>query len=473
MSTKLRVYHPQPLYIPENAGIRRRPLTNWGTREEPGDTAVHTQFDARTLFYDMFLLQGDELACIGPPFLNLGPPEQICCEGEKLEFRVENTEIDHLQQTTPCLLFIKLPFQCKTERPQLDLQFRFREFEISSSCRISRAPTALPGKSLGLVTLQKDNPIQWLKDWCTWHHRVHEVQRIVLYDNGSRYFSRLGENLATLGRAPEIILVRWPFIYGPVTHPVNKFCQDGVLNHFRLYFGHSVEWALNLDIDEYLYLDDRRKLTEYLAQPSIASRAVLYLGSFLFPGSHAREKSQPRFFHYSRRYREKYYPQNTFQKYIFRPSKVATCIAHRAYVPARGIQKLKSAWKRRRFRKRAHYWRELHRIACEKNHRLETPPYLYAGKKRIDKRLFFCHFKGLHNGWRKVVHGYVIGSERTRMKHERRLRQRYEDLLEIPPEQLGEDRRVIEQAIRVGLAFGKPVSSGRTIPGGSMKGDQT
>ena len=56
---------------------------------------------------------------------------------------------------------------------------------------------------------------------------------------------------AQMGEAVDIVLVDWPFPYGPVRIHRNSFCQTGAQNHYLLRFGSADAWCLNLDIDEW------------------------------------------------------------------------------------------------------------------------------------------------------------------------------------------------------------------------------
>ena len=72
------------------------------------------------------------------------------------------------------------------DNPDVDLQVDFPAHSGSTSRSV--CPSGMPPRphvALTLATVQKDNELQWLDDWCAWHHRVHGVGRFVIYDNGS------------------------------------------------------------------------------------------------------------------------------------------------------------------------------------------------------------------------------------------------------------------------------------------------
>jgi len=71
----------------------------------------------------------------------------------------------------------------------VQLSFHFNLFE--KVVEISQNHPPVRGNEenlLTLVTLQKDNPLQWIKDWIRWHNHMHGVGRLILYDNGSREY---------------------------------------------------------------------------------------------------------------------------------------------------------------------------------------------------------------------------------------------------------------------------------------------
>ena len=71
--SKLLLYNPQPVYIPDDAGIERAIQVGGYLDDMDG-----SRYDSKTLFYDMFFsLNKYRLSCIGPLFLNIGPPLAI------------------------------------------------------------------------------------------------------------------------------------------------------------------------------------------------------------------------------------------------------------------------------------------------------------------------------------------------------------------------------------------------------------
>ena len=129
---------------------------------------------------------------------------------------------------------------------------------------------ARPHVALTLSTVQKDNELQWLDDWCTWHHRVHGVGRFAFYDNGSAdrdaVYDAVYAELARRVKGPELIVVAWDYPYGPALQHGLKFAHTVALNHCRLLFGPYADWCVNLDVDEYLFNTGSAPLASYLGR---------------------------------------------------------------------------------------------------------------------------------------------------------------------------------------------------------------
>ncbi len=432
MNPRPRIYHPQAVYLPRDAGVERQPTVTAGRPDQLPGAEKHYRCDSHTLFYDMFFNAG-ELVCLGPSFANLGRPTAVYCDGQRVpSIREYDGKPMHFQNRpeiigrAPAELRLKIP--APEEREQLDLRFCFRDFEISVSCDVQRARSlSLPPKNLALVAFNRNNPIEWIKDWCTWHHREHGVQRIVFYDNGSRYFSALGKEFARLDEELEIILVHWPFPFGSLVNPWNKFCQTGALNHFRLFPGVGTRWGINLDIDEYLHSEADQSLAEWLAQPGRALQPAVYLANFIVPQNSTRRKAHlPRFFDYANVKPRR--PTWEGCKYIFQPGRVLVCLHHRVLLRAPGFLRLKfmleqllsplySKILRRGRRKNILFSRDTFWGPC------------YQEAFQWQNTVFFRHYAGLNTGWKR---------SRSRLP-------------KWKPKPLAGGRRVQELALRLGL----------------------
>jgi len=196
--------------------------------------------------------------------------KEISCNGKQLRWRRSKLFKDEQGRN---LVVIKLPHLLRRELT-IQLSFRFNLFEQTVEVSRNHPPARENGESLlTLVTMQRDNPLQWIRDWMRWHSRMHGVGRLILYDNGSREYGH--EELIDILEGEEgdfqenfqTVLVNWDFDYGWHHNNCHRglWAQLAALNHCYLKYG-DCGWLLNLDIDEYLVAEDETRLRDYLRQ---------------------------------------------------------------------------------------------------------------------------------------------------------------------------------------------------------------
>jgi len=254
-------YEPRPIILPKGAPIHR-------TFPFKGPNQVDWIDD--TIFYDVFYKHDNSaIICIGPPLLNLEEAlelQEISCNGKQLRYRCTKFFEGYT------LISIKVP-RFLREELTVQLSFHFNLFEKIVEVVPNHPPARENGKSLlTLVTLQKDNPLEWIRDWMRWHNRMHGVGQLILYDNGSREYGydELADTLHGEEEDSQSVLVNWDFPYTwdgqddrrPTWCP---WPQIAALNHCYLKYG-GYGWLLNADIDEYLVAKDAISLRDYLRQ---------------------------------------------------------------------------------------------------------------------------------------------------------------------------------------------------------------
>lgn len=208
-------------------------------------------FDFSNLFYDAVQVSDLEIALIGPPLLNLGDHLRKNVRfydqhGTRLEIAIE--ELDRVCHTRVLLSdpsgFIKM-----VGRAVDGVQ---EEVVIKPNQRHD-----LTGRRV-LMTLQMDNPVEWISQWAEFHHREHQIDTILIYDNGTTAYSVA--NIEALSRPGlEFIVVDWEVPYGPPgsddTPWDSDFAQHGMLEHAKLRFASSAALVVNADIDELVISD--------------------------------------------------------------------------------------------------------------------------------------------------------------------------------------------------------------------------
>ena len=167
------------------------------------------------------------------------------------------------------------------------LTFQWNDF--SQTIRLQANPFIEDTPKLTLVTLQKDNPAQWIKDWCNYYHSKHKVQRIIIYNNAPNItdelrqalidFDNKMQSIADVETPADIWLVVWDCPY----QLWFSQCQSGALTHSYWWLMNAASYFLNFDVDEYLVNDSSLKLEEYLANNTQAGRRGLLLPGYEVP----------------------------------------------------------------------------------------------------------------------------------------------------------------------------------------------
>ena len=267
-------YTPQAVRVPAGARVERS-----FAGYEIGDE-IRARCDRTTVFCDVFRpANGNEVVCIGPPFLDFGYPRAVRLLGRRRRFVVE--EMPWGPTRVSILRVIGASDVDSAVDLDVDLQVDFPAFGIDVRVRLPGMPPPRRREPLTLATVQKDNELQWLEDWCVWHHRAHGVGRFVIYDNGSAERDAVYRELARRVKGPELIVVDWDYLYGPPVPIALNFAQTVALNHCRLFFGPYTDWCINLDVDEYLFNAGSGPLASHLAR---AREPQVYLPSYRSDG---------------------------------------------------------------------------------------------------------------------------------------------------------------------------------------------
>jgi hypothetical protein len=205
------------------------------------------RFDDETMFFDVFRPASDgSVICLGPP-LDGCVPLASGVNNSPLAQRFEPPRIE--QQHTSRLFVSGLDVG-----DALMLEAGGRRLPIA----VNQPHAHLLVDRRVLMTLSKDNPLVWIRDWVTFYVHLHGADAVLLYDNGSEAYSpdEIAAALSDVTGLREIVIVAWPFPYGVGGRPgepsVDNFCQTGALDHARRCFCLHARSVLNVDIDELL-----------------------------------------------------------------------------------------------------------------------------------------------------------------------------------------------------------------------------
>jgi hypothetical protein len=390
------IYQPTPVLIPEDSACRR----NFLSRQSMVDNAPLTEtdyreYDSRTLFYDVFRCNDDgNVVAIGPPPVNLRN------ELQKLRITCDGRLLPHCKREYRNLCILELTCDQTTHAGKnLPLRFSFPSFDVDIEVP---PPLSIPAEAyhLGLMTLQRNNPLLWILDWCRWHHRLHGVSRFVLYDNASDNLDGLAAALAPMGEEVDIVLVDWPFPYGTRRNHRNFFCQIGAQNHYLLRFGSADAWCLNLDIDEYLVASGEKTFKQYLRDCESNGVVEMLFDSFIVPphqGQPAMANRRVGSYWFRNRKHE-----GINLKFAFKPRKIEYVRQHMAYPKNRIFAKL-LVWPRLFDRTYRFFYVSLRkRLPAKRIFRFFSPDQFALRNLRPDE-MFFYHFRGLNTNWNRNI----------------------------------------------------------------------
>ena len=251
------------------------------------------QYDDTTIFYDVFLSDDcRSVTAIGPVLLNLKNillPATLTINNCSSLFKIKT---DYKKML---ILSAKLPKKLPDKFPVVA--------KVSFANGISKtihlhAPTPLYGDTL--VTLQKDNKIEWLMDWVAYYRDQFAIEHVVIYDNNSTKQKQLIVELEDKAK-----IIPWPFPYGVMYKSTNKFAQIGAFNHFKLRYARNSR-IYCFDIDELLVCK-----TEKAKRTIRSAKKIRFIG---FPVPHyLREQENYSFADFPRRSAQ---PQDRAYKYI-------------------------------------------------------------------------------------------------------------------------------------------------------------
>lgn len=240
-------------------------LSTFGLRREPPRAPEHREpgyedkFEYDTLFYDVMLsADGRTVTALGPPLLN--------CESAVLEgtFRLgehgPTLTPRHVQHVNGGTTRFDLPRDIPPDHDSQELSITIH----GHTARVSIQPADaadFAGKRV-LYSMSQDNHPQWIRDWATYHHRLHGANALIVYDNRSTRYTtdQLRDALQDIPGIDALRVIPWNYSFGTGTGPRGEydssFGQMGAINHARWRFAERAEACLFLDIDELVLARD-------------------------------------------------------------------------------------------------------------------------------------------------------------------------------------------------------------------------
>lgn len=255
------VYYPSPMYAAKDTSL---------VRQAPRPTELRQvdyidKFDYTTIFYDVFQTN-ESIVFSGPPLRNnqevFNRASVHSPTGEKLESKFGH--VDRTQSSTAV---------SKDSIPYVKIKFGPNESIVPVGGDLTHL---LKGRNV-LLTKSKDNDIAWIYDWTKFYVANHGIDSVVIYDNGSVSYGpeELQAELKSISGLKNIIIVSWPFKFGPqggnwggvANAPWDSdYCEYGILQHARHRFLKDAAYVAHFDIDELLVMNGGRSVIDVLRE---------------------------------------------------------------------------------------------------------------------------------------------------------------------------------------------------------------
>ena len=360
--------------IPEDDNLRRqirKPLPSQVRIDY--EQGLLGEYDSRTIFYDVFVHENAYLyrenfftrppncatiIAIGPALLNLEEsllPVTIDIGIHTLRMR------KILCDRKMCIFTAELPKPWWYDSPKIAKI----NFANGFACEIQlRAPTPLVGNTV--VTMQKDNKIEWLKDWAAYYRSQSFIEHAVIYDNNSANQTEMTAELDGIAT-----VIPWNFPFGILNRGDTRYVQTSALNHFKIrYLRKSM--LFNFDIDELLVVKNERAFR--LAMRRRTTRFNNYTVPYIPPSA-----ADYSFADFTKRAAE---PRNLGCKYMARSDLRSYCKPHVAAL----YEQINGAF-------------PLSTLAAKM-----YPKFIAHGKILPVEHAYFLHYAGITSNWRSFYH---------------------------------------------------------------------
>jgi hypothetical protein len=327
-----------------------------------------TNFDFRTIIYDAFYLpERNELLIIGPPFLNLHDMANGIIATSGVEtFPVLAQELDR---------HMRITVQLHGRPDHVVLQSQMGDVRVPV---IEADQQTFAGKRV-LLTLSKNNRLEWICDWIRFHQDHHGANAVLLYDNNSTLYTldELASAIASLSGIDAIKVIHWPYKYGPQGHGYSywdsDFCQSGALEDARWRYLQCARSVLNLDIDELVLPRSQSVFERVESEPSgyIAFRGQWVVDANCSDNGDPLEDTPLLHRNYFLRLRPRW-DRFSWKGWRVVPGRVNTCPRKWAAVPNRHPN---------------HAQWQVHRVRG------------IAGSRRVDARAEYRHLRPISTSW--------------------------------------------------------------------------
>jgi hypothetical protein len=240
------------------AGVRRTPRVPERRRPQ----AFHDAFDATSMFYDCFWhADGERVLLVGPPPVNL-------VAGYALATFAALPARTKLRQRSYSSLSVMITELLDVPEGSTAIAVTFGRETTELPIRTNLS-SQLAGARI-LFGMNKNNDLAWIREWASFHQRLHGTDTVILYDNGSTAYAA-GDVVETLREVPGIANVAvpvWPQAFGRTDPAVRlnpywaHFPQIASMSAVLRRYGAKAAGILNADIDELVQAPGGRSIYE-------------------------------------------------------------------------------------------------------------------------------------------------------------------------------------------------------------------
>lgn len=259
------------LSLPTPDFVRNLPIPAVGREHD-----YHEKYDFSTLFYDAFWHDG-VVILVCPRLLNF---KALL---DQMSLRLDGTHADirgvHHRRRYDVIV-LRSPQPPYTLSVELDGWY--------AEVTVGRcAHRRFAGKNVH-VAISRNNDLNWIRDFAVFHRRMHGLQAMILFDNGSdRYAPAEVAEVVRRAGLDDVLVIPAPLPFGPLGLPPyrgkSNYLQAAVLNIARLRFLARARAVLVADIDE-LVLGRGRSVFDAAVQSPLG--LVSFAGDWHYPHPH-------------------------------------------------------------------------------------------------------------------------------------------------------------------------------------------
>ena len=232
---------------------KRKPIRPFEERQDN----FNKLFDYDTLFYDI-IFKDSKIIFFAPPI-----------DEKSIDIILANIFIDML----PLKKFIFKIFKTNKLIKLIIYVDNFSQIQLfNKRIKFEKLKHNIDSKNTRvLCTLQKNNPLEWIKDWILFYIKNHNINLIIIYDNNSNIYTidDLKKYLDAINC--KIIIVNTLFKYGPQRYNGSAFdsdfLQSFILEHVRYKYCSNKSFLINVDIDE-LLISNKKPIFKYISKGS-------------------------------------------------------------------------------------------------------------------------------------------------------------------------------------------------------------